>query len=403
MAVRDIADIADIRRHARGPRGSDELLQEFVGRLFGDLPRADQLNRAREYVTGLLVTPGKKSLRRMAAAVSESPHTSQALQQFLNSSPWAWHPVRRALAGWTEEHRPTLTWSLGLAVLPKRGDHSAGVHRRFVQDADRTVNCQLGVGLFLGSGDDCIPVDWRLVLPGHWQTDSARRAAVRIPEGEPTPAEGACALDLVRTQTAATGRTDVPLVADLTQLPHDASFLPGLAALGTGFVVRIPASTALRLPAGPGRPVPARQLLHSVTAVTGIGSGVVPDAGGRGHSRVRTCAVRLGHAAPPSPQRPCVLIVEYPAGEHSSPRYYVTDLTHHRPGEILRLAGAAYRTREAVREMQDHYGLLDYEGRSYPGWHRHMTLVSAAHAFRQLSGREPGAEMPGRAGTAKAA
>lgn len=29
-------------------------------------------------------------------------------------------------------------------------------------------------------------------------------------------------------------------------------------------------------------------------------------------------------------------------------------------------------------------GLLDFEGRSYPGWHHHMALVSAAYAFRSL-------------------
>ncbi|MCF3960170.1 IS701 family transposase [Streptomyces fuscigenes] len=398
MAVRDIADI---RRHRSAPGGGDELLPEVVDRLFGELPRADQRTRAKEYMTGLLVTPGKKSLRRMAAAVSQSPSTSQALQQFLNASPWEWDPVRHALAEWAEERQAPVAWSLGPAVLPKRGNASAGVHRRFVPDAARTLSCQLGIGLFLVSAGACVPVDWRLALPGDWQDDGTRRTAARIPDAPAAPTEGACALDLVRAQVARAGRRDVPLVADLTQVPHDASFLPGLLALGTGFVAEIPGSTPLRPAAGAGGPVAASRLVRRTTAVPGFGSGVVPGTDGAGHSRVRTCAVRLTHGGLPAARRPCVLIAEE-TGEPGGPRYFVTDLARHRAGEILGLAGTARRTRHAVRDM-GRYGLLDFEGRSYPGWHHHMTLVSAAYAFACLTGTEHPTAVPAGTSPSRAA
>ena len=32
-------------------------------------------------------------------------------------------------------------------------------------------------------------------------------------------------------------------------------------------------------------------------------------------------------------------------------------------------------------EMADRYGLFDFEGRSFPGWHHHVTLVSAAYLY----------------------
>ncbi|MFF7095706.1 IS701 family transposase [Streptomyces rubradiris] len=396
-----VKDSADIHCYGRIPGGGDELLSEFVDRLFGGLPRVDQRNRSREYVTGLLVTPGKKTLRRMAAVVSDSPHASQALQQFLNVSPWDWRPVRRALVEWAAERRPTLTWTLGLAVFPKRGDRSAGVHRRFVPGADRTLNCQLGIGLFLGSGDAFVPVDWRLVLPGRWQCDEALRASVRIPSDEHTPSEGACALDLVRVQRAVTGRADIPLVVDLTQVPHDASFLAGLAGLGTGFVAQIPGSTLLHLPTGQGRSYTASQLMSR--AVDPAGSSVVPATGRRGHSRVCVRAVRLDLGDRPVPQRTYGLLVEHPTGENGGARYYVTDLTQYWPTDLLRLADNTRRAEEAVRDMRDHYGLLDFEGRSYPGWHHHMTLVSAAYAFRRLAGGRPQAGTPSVAAMARAA
>lgn len=34
--------------------------------------------------------------------------------------------------------------------------------------------------------------------------------------------------------------------------------------------------------------------------------------------------------------------------------------------------------------LEEDCGLLDFEGRSYPGWHHHMTLVSAAYTYSRL-------------------
>ncbi|WP_406384602.1 IS701 family transposase [Streptomyces sp. NBC_01618] len=379
-----MSDIA-VQRHREISDHCDELLSEFVDRLFGNLSRTDQRNRSREYVTGLLTTPGKKSLRRMAAAVSDSPHTSQALQQFVNVSPWDWRPVRHALAEWVEQRRATTVWGLEVAAIPKRGEHSAGVHRRAAAGTDGGVNCQLGIGLFLASAELCVPVDWRLVLPGRWQSDGAWRAAARIAEDEVTPAEGACALDLVRARTRATRRRGIPVVVDLTRVPHDAMFLSGVAALGTGFVAQISGDTVLHPPAGNRGPVFARQLLRGAPELPESGAGVVAGAPGHGPSRVWTCVVRLAVGTSTGRRRPCRVIVEHPAREHRAPRYFLTDLTYHQPVDVLALADTADRTRATVRRLRDHFGLADFEGRSYPGWHHHMTLMSAAYAFGCLT------------------
>lgn len=379
-----MSDIA-VRRHRETSDHCDELLSEFVDCLFGNLSRTDQRNRSREYVTGLLTTPGKKSLRRMAAVVSDSPHTSQALQQFVNVSPWDWRPVRHALAEWVEKRHTTTVWGLEVAAIPKRGEHSVGVHRRAAAGSDGGVNCQLGIGLFLGSADLCLPVDWRLVLPDRWRSDGARRAAARITEDEDTPAEGACALDLVRARTRATRRRGVPVVVDLTRVPHDTMFLSGVAALGNGFVAQISGDTVLHPSAGSHRPVPARELLRRAPQLPETRAGVVAGSPGYGPSRVRTCAARLAVGTSAVARRPCGVIVEHSAREHRPPRYFLTDLTHHQPVDVLALADTAGRARATVRRLRDHFGLADFEGRSYPGWHHHMTLMSAAYAFGCLA------------------
>src|SRR5690349_2280923 len=96
-------------------------------RLFAHLPRADQRRRADVYVKGLLTTPGKKTLRRIAASVTPSPTAPQSLQQFVNDSGWPWRPVRAELATWITEHTAAHAWTLSPVVIPKRGALSAGV------------------------------------------------------------------------------------------------------------------------------------------------------------------------------------------------------------------------------------------------------------------------------------
>jgi hypothetical protein len=41
------------------------------------------------------------------------------------------------------------------------------------------------------------------------------------------------------------------------------------------------------------------------------------------------------------------------------------------------------------RELKDALGLDHFEGRSFGGWHHHVTLVSLAHAFVTLQRLDP--------------
>jgi hypothetical protein len=59
------------------------------------------------------------------------------------------------------------------------------------------------------------------------------------------------------------------------------------------------------------------------------------------------------------------------------------------------------------RELKDARGLDHFEGRSWIGWHHHVTLVSVAHAFVTLERLNPKPvrrpdHLPGRAGAASA-
>ncbi|MET3173164.1 UNVERIFIED_ORG: SRSO17 transposase [Arthrobacter sp. UYCu721] len=48
---------------------------------------------------------------------------------------------------------------------------------------------------------------------------------------------------------------------------------------------------------------------------------------------------------------------------------------------LVRLAKMRWRIEHDYRELKTGLGLSHFEGRSFTGWHRHTTLVNAAHLF----------------------
>ncbi|WP_285547279.1 IS701 family transposase [Streptomyces lavendulae] len=317
------------------------MISVFAEATFGSLRRTDQRRWAEVYLRGLLGTAGKKTVRRLAAAVSDRETAFQSLHQFVNASPWDWEPVRRELTRWAEEHTAPRAWVLDDVVLRKRGDHSCGVHRRFSPADGRSVNGQVGTGLFLAGDHGALPVDWALYLPECWTADPARRRRVRIPDGiGHRPAEEQ-ALGLVDALAAHTRLPAVPVVADASSRPGAEAFVRGLARRGHDFVVAVPG----HLP-----------LARAATALPGP---VRADQGPAVY-RAFTTRGRAGRAAD---------------------RTWITNMPHARTDELLALTRTLGLAREAVRYMESDLGLGDFEGRSFPGWHHHMTLVSAAYAY----------------------
>ncbi|WP_199835774.1 MULTISPECIES: transposase, partial [unclassified Streptomyces] len=67
-------------------------LAEFVADVFGSLPRRGQRRWGVCYLRGLMLDGRCKSIQPMAERLPDG--NMQALQQFVNQSPWDWLPVR---------------------------------------------------------------------------------------------------------------------------------------------------------------------------------------------------------------------------------------------------------------------------------------------------------------------
>ena len=74
--------------------------------------------------------------------------------------------------------------------------------------------------------------------------------------------------------------------------------------------------------------------------------------------------------------------------------YWLSDLPAETPlDDLVTVAKARWRIESDYRELKTALGLDHFEGRSWTGWHRHVTLVATAHLFlttRRLAGKALG-------------
>jgi SRSO17 transposase len=64
-------------------------------------------------------------------------------------------------------------------------------------------------------------------------------------------------------------------------------------------------------------------------------------------------------------------------------------------GELVRLAKIRWRIEHDYRELKTGPGLDHFEGRSFTGWHRHLTLTALAQAFCTMIRADPEVPAPG--------
>ncbi|MGW2831081.1 IS701 family transposase [Streptomyces sp. NPDC001286] len=372
---------------SRGARGQQTFLEE----IFRPLHRAEQRRWARTYLRGLLHVTGRKTPRRMAQAHALPAAAAQGLHQFINASPWDWEPVRRRLALRVAANTTPYAWTVAELIIPKRGEHSVGVHRRLDPVSGLTVNCQRAVGLFLAAGNHCFPVDWSLVLDESWCRDRQRRLRARVPEAETARPVGGHVLDLAARAVAQPWLPDVPWVLDLTRCDDATGVLAGLARQRRDIVCEV----------DPGQVVFSGDRFPTVITAGELMEGryarqqtaIIHQAadGATAAIPIRTYAgtVRLPRRSTGRDDDSVrYRILQRPATDGGRPaRYWITSLTDRSVEDVLAPVRSRAAVGTALAVLQERFGVLDFEGRSFPGWHHHMTMASAAYAFRHLPDR----------------
>jgi SRSO17 transposase len=160
--------------------------------LKGAFRRRDQARWAAVYLEGLLRPGGRKTVEQIVRTLGLQAESdcdpAQALQHFLNQSPWDDDALTRRCRQRLAPCRSTdgALFVTELAFV-KQGRHSVGVQRQFSSALGRKTNCQVAVALFHANAALAFPLTLRLYLPRGWQQDPGRLDAAGVPPGQRQP------------------------------------------------------------------------------------------------------------------------------------------------------------------------------------------------------------------------
>jgi SRSO17 transposase len=387
-------------------------LEAFAGEMFcGAMGRSQQRKWGGVYLRGLMLDGKRKSIEPMAARLADGDE--QCLQQFVNQSPWDERVVRANLARRMVAELAPDAWIVDDTGFVKKGRWSVGVARQYSGTLGRVDNCQVGVSLNAATDEASCPINWRIFLPAEWADDAERRAKAHVPETVSHREKWRLALDMI-DQARRWGLAPPLLCAD-AGYGDITAFRTGLSQRAVPYIVQVKASTsayprevAPERPAyqGRGRPPAPRyratpSSLHALVTAAGktAAHGVTWREGSRGrrHSRflalrVRPANIELRHAAHAAGRQleECWLLAEWPSDRDAPTDFWLSTLPADTPlAELVRLAKLRWRIEHDYRELKDALGLDHFEGRSFRGWHHHVTLVSVAHAFLTVERRRP--------------
>ncbi|MFJ5120750.1 IS701 family transposase [Kitasatospora sp. NPDC088548] len=357
-------------------------LEEFAAEVFAPLARCDQRVKGGLYLRGLLLDGRRKSMQPMAERLQVD---HQRLQQFMTSSTWSVGDVRARLA--RRAVRPEV-WAVDDTGFPKDGQASPGVARQYSGTLGKVGSCQIGVSVHaLSDTASC---------PSHG-TGRRRRAACRIPEDEHHRPKWRLALDMLDelADTAYGANADfrhgledrflayvLQAKGEMTAHSEDAEpYQPPYGGLGPR-----PLPLPLPLPRYRSRPISLRE--HVLAAGRRAGRSVTWRKGSKAamSSHFVLLRIRLAGRRPRPAHDGTIpltwLIAQWPENEAEPVKYWISNLPADIPAkDLVRLAKSRWRIEHDYRELKTRLGLDHFEGRSYIGRHRHVTLVSAAHLF----------------------
>jgi len=386
-------------------------LAEFL-EPFGALVRRPESRHALErYATGLLTDLGRKTASDIGRAVAGT--NSQRLQEFLTNTAWEPHEMDRLRIEHMVAHA-----SVGQGVqiiddtgFAKKGAHSVGVARQYSGTLGRVDNCQVLVTThYVDRGFDW-PITSRLYLPQTWATDRTRGAAAKVPTEVGFQTKGEIALQLIDRGIDA----GVPTRAVVTDAGYgdQPTFLDGLEERRLPYVVAVPSSTRFRIAEelerdpedeppppyqGVGRPrkakrlegrVPARDAGSLLGALPQDAWSVITWRKGSKGALVKRCArirvYRVGRRGAPLSSVGWLMGERPVEGHRGEPKYYFAwGFDRMSLKDLIELAHCRWVIERFYQDAKGELGLDDYEGRFWPGMHRHVALVMLAHCYLAL-------------------
>jgi SRSO17 transposase len=265
----------------------------------------------------------------------------------------------------------------------KQGKHSVAVQRQYTGSAGKTANCQVGVSLSVTTRTEHLPIDFALFLPESWTEDPERRRKAKIPEEATFKTKHDLALEMIEQAV----RDEIPgtiVLAD-SFYGHSRPFRETVHLLGFDYGMAIYSNDTMwildRCDRRRGEPRTAKEIALD------LGEKAFRRCTWRaGTSRKLFSRFALRRVKVPVEEglapRAEWLLIEWPYGEKEPTHFFLTTLPKRMSKkQIVRLIKERYRTEQAYEELKGELGLDHFEGRSFTGWHHHVSVALCSYAF----------------------
>lgn len=334
-------------------------LGEFLDGFAGCLVRKPQIGHATRYVQGLLSDAKSKNMEGMISRLSE-PGDYQSLQHFITHS--------------------TYCGALG-----------------------KIANCQVVVTSALRTEKHMWPVAMEIYLPETWCEDEERRSQANVPASNKHRTKIEMAVEQI--DTAIRSGLKIRCVLADAGYGESTDFRKAIAARRLCYAVGVGKSVTVftRPPqfvadGRPSRPKLARgsarsQSLEEVAdaAKSSEWRRITWRRGTKGKLAADFLLrrVRPAHRWDRGERHEEVwLICERSLGHESVRKFYLSNLPANiAHQELVRITHERWAIEMQYRDLKQEIGLDHFEGRSYPGFERHLALTSLAYHFLQTERR----------------
>ena len=369
---------------------SDEL-EKFHGIFSSCYTRKEQEIHGLVYLTGLFSSLPRKSTEPIA--LNFSPNSSvRGLQRFMKDSVWDTDKMQRI-------HQSELLSVIGdtngmitldPSDIAKKGMESVGVHRQYCGSTGKIDNCQCGIHLGYTSDKGYGLIKSQLYIPEKWFDEEYedKRNKTMIPDDLEFKTKNMIASELINSAfsegvMAQWIGVDSAFGSDinfLNSLPKDKWYYAGIRSNEQVFVAKESAPKGLGTssktkdaPALTGESISVTELSKKSET---IWRDVILGEGAKGPiiSGMAFHRVYLSRSKKPAGEEVWLIMREHSDGQI---RYSISNAPNDLPKvEIIKASTMRWPIEQCFGDGKGYLGMDQYEHRSWPAWHRHMTFVS---------------------------